>query len=210
MIIRIVRQHALAAALPLFLAACAGIPHDAPEPPPSAGAARSFHQAIELGGRLSVRYQSNGKDEALHGSFAWSQTPEQTIVTLLSPLGQTLALIEATPHGATLKQSGGQSRTAADVNALTASTLGWPLPVSGLRDWLQGFALDANGKRVTATPSTPAITTHDGWHIRYANWDIDNKPGAAAPHPRRIDLARSTEHAGDVSIRIVIDTWQTR
>lgn len=200
------RRRLLGAALPLALAACAGLP---PTPTTEdktilAGVQR-FHDSIELGGRLSVRYHNNGRDEALHGSFTWLQTPSQTVVTLLSPLGQTLAIVEVTPDGATLRQTGQPPRSADNVNALTADSLGWPLPVAGLRDWLQGFALDARGMRFVATPAASQVTTHDGWHLRYANWLSED---ATPPRAKRIDLGRFTEQAGDVSIRIAIDSWQ--
>jgi outer membrane lipoprotein LolB len=153
-----------------------------------------------------VRYQNNGREEAMHGSFMWSQNPSRTSVTLLSPLGQTIAVIDMTPDGASLTQGGQQVREAADVDALVADTLGWPLPISGLRQWLQGFAIDATGKRFTANSQATEVATRDGWRIRYAAWQDD----AVQTRPKRIDLERSTAQAGDVSIRIVIDNWQTR
>lgn len=180
-------------------------PPAATEPAPLLGVARPFQGTIDLGGRLSVRYQNNGKDEALHGNFSWSQTPARTSVTLLSPLGQTMAIIDVSPEGATLVQAGQATRSAGSVDSLTTDMLGWPLPVAGMRDWLQGFAVDAAGRRFVATPANQEVTTRDGWRIHYASWQ-DGSPSAA---PKRIDLARATEQAGNVSIRIVIDTWQT-
>lgn len=194
------RLAAIAAVLPLLLASCASL---APPVAPSASAPRVFQQAIELGGRLSVRYQTGDKEEVLHGNFTWAQTASDTTVTLLSPLGQTLAIITATPDGATLAQSGQPLRSASDVDTLTANTLGWPLPVAGLREWLQGFAVDRSGHPFVASPYADKVDTLDGWQIRYQAWTQDD-----AAHPRRIDLARNTEQTGDVSIRIVIDTWQ--
>lgn len=152
-----------------------------------------------------MQYQQNGQDQALHGSFAWRQTAQQTHVTLMSPLGQILAVIEVDPDQATLTQSGQAPRTAGDVDQLAAQSLGWPLPVSGLRSWLQGFATNANGKRIVAASGT-SVTTNDGWHIAYVGWD---ETDPAHPHPKRIDLQRQTAQAGDVTMRIVIDKWQT-
>ncbi len=202
-------RRALAVALPLLLAACASLNPPAADHrrTQSTAEVRNFADTIDLGGRLSVRYQSERKEEALHGSFSWAQTPAQTTVTLLSPLGQTIAIIDVTPQGATLMQGGQPARSAADVDTLTAETLGWPLPVAGLRDWLQGFAVDAAGLPFVATPRSPDVVTRDGWRIRYAGWQ--GEADASPPNrPRRIDLARATEQAGDVSIRIVIDSWQ--
>lgn len=155
-----------------------------------------------------MHYQQNGNDQAVHGSFTWAQSPERTVVTLLSPLGQTIAAIDITPNLSTLTQARQAPRTATDADALAAGALGWPLPVSGLRDWLQGFATDADDKHFVAAPYGGAtdVTTRDGWHIHYSNWQDD----AAQNHPKRIDLSRNTVQAGDVTIRLVIDTWQPR
>jgi len=191
-------------ALPFFAAGCASLSPVAPARP-EAGTVRAYQQAIDISGRLSVRYQQNGRDEALHGSFEWRQRPERTELTLLSPLGQTLALIDITPAGSTLTQAGQAPVSATDVDALAAETLGWPLPVSGLREWLQGYGTGRAGKRFVATPEDEDadIVTADGWRIRYAAWDT-----ASAPRPRRIDLQRSTMQAGEVALRLVIDAYQ--
>jgi outer membrane lipoprotein LolB len=199
-------RHSCAALLLSLLAACGTLapPASGPGGPTQAQTARSYQDSIDLTGRLSVRYQGPTREEALHGNFNWTQTPERVSIALASPLGQTLALIEVTPSGALLTQAGHPPRAAPDADALTTATLGWPLPVAGLRDWLQGFAIGASGRRFIATPSNTTVTTRDGWHIVYAAW----QDGDGMPQPKRIDLARLTEQAGEVSIRIVIDTWQ--
>jgi outer membrane lipoprotein LolB len=193
--------------VPALLAGCASmaptVTRDGAQA--SVSGARAYQENIDLGGRLSVRYQNNGKEEAVHGSFVWNQNPARTSIALLTPLGQTVASIELTPQGATLTQSGRPPRSAADVDALVADTLGWPLPISGMRDWLQGYATDAAGSRFIASPQSSAVTTRDGWQISYASWD---NQGPAAPRPRRIDLSRQTAQAGDVALRLIIDTWQ--
>jgi len=198
----------LVVATSTLMAGCATVTAPPTSASAATGAERAFHQTIDLGGRLSVRYQAGRREESLHGSFTWSQTPSLTNVTLLSPLGQTIAVVSVTPEGATLTQAGQAVRSANNVNALTAETLGWPLPVAGLREWLQGFAVDRAGKRFTATPSSTDVTTPDGWRVQYAVWADDAAGGLQ--RPRRIDLNRPTEQAGDVSIRIVVDTWQPR
>lgn len=157
-------------------------------------------------GRLSVRYQKNDKEEALHGSFTWSQTPQRTLVTMLSPLGQTIASIEVTPGSATLIQAGRAPLTAGNVDKLAAEAFGWPLPVSGLRNWLQGFATDSTERPFVATPQNEnnTVITPDGWRIQYLGWE----EGGVSALPKRIDLQRSTAEAGEVAIRIIIDSKQ--
>ncbi len=195
----------LALALPLVLGACTTVPSDTRPSPSVAGAtARTYHPAIEMGGRLSVRYERNGNEEALHGSFVWEQAPDRIIVTLLSPLGQTLAVIDITPLSATLMQPGQTPRTAQDVDTLTAATLGWPLPVSGLQHWLQGFVANTASHTLEAAPAEAGlINTDDGWRLQYVSWQQDGQD-----YPRRIDLERHTAQAGEVSLRIVVDRRQ--
>ena len=202
-------RYALAVSAALIVASQSGCASLAPAPAPadqvssnSAAVTRQRIGAIDIGGRLSVRYQKDGHEEAVHGSFTWSQRLGHTLITLLSPLGQTLATIELTPGQATLTQTGQPVRREPDADALAQNALGWPLPVAGLGDWLQGFTVDGAGHALALSPAdTATIRTRDGWQLLYPSWDGER-------HPRRIDLARNTSEAGDVAIRIVIDSWQ--
>lgn len=191
-------------ALPLLLVGCAAL-QPTPLPPSVATAQRNYHPNLATSGRLSVRYESRNGPEALHGGFQWRQAPGSTRIDLISPLGQTLARIGVTPAGATLEQAGQPPLTAEDADALTAQALGWPLPVAGLRDWLQGFGVDAQGRRFVASPRADSFATADGWLVQYPGWQDD---GSGTPRPRRVDLSRNTPQAGEVGIRIVLDTWQ--
>jgi len=161
-----------------------------------------YRETIDLAGRLSVNYQKDGRPESLNGNFAWEQKPGAIDVTLASPLGQTVATINVTPGAATLTQAGQAPRSADDIDGLTQQTLGWPLPVSGLRDWLQGYALDAQGKRFRASPAHSSVTTQDGWRLRFMEWQ---DAAAAQPVPRLIQAERAAVgDIQDLSIRIVI------
>ena len=194
------------ATLSLLLTGCANVVTSPSSDTAAVNApAAAYFPNIELNGRLSVRYQQNGKDEAVHGSFAWLQKSDRTVVKMMSPLGQTIAIIESAPGMSVLTQSRRPQRTAPNVDTLASEALGWPLPVAGLRDWLQGVGSDVNGKRFIATPQNgnDMITTRDGWRIRYEAWEN----GGGSQHPKRIDLERHTAQAGEVAIRIVIDEW---
>jgi outer membrane lipoprotein LolB len=163
----------------------------------------AYRDTIDLGGRLSVNYQKDGKTESLTGNFDWAQRPGRVDVTLANPLGQTMATIEVTPQSATLTQAGRAPVTEADIDTLTQRTLGWPLPVSGLRDWLQGYAVDAQGQRFSASPAHNEVTTRDGWRLRFVEWQ---DPNAAQPAPRVIHATRAAVgDIQDLSIRIVIN-----
>lgn len=196
-------------ALPLLLSGCAAM-LPAPVTPANAVLAVPVYQpAIALGGRISVRYQQEGKDESISGSFRWTQTPQQIVVTLLSPLNQTLATFEITPAEARLLEAGKAPRTAANIETLTHETFGWSLPVEGLRGWLQGFSLETGKPLPIAQPgndNAAPVVTRDGWQIRYVSWQ--NQSPIPLTRPKRIDLQRTTPALGDMAIRIVIDDWQ--
>jgi outer membrane lipoprotein LolB len=163
----------------------------------------NYRDTIDLTGHLAVHYQQDGQPQNLNGAFTWTQRPGQVDVSLASPLGQTIATISVTPKQATLTQSGHQPVAAADIDSLTARTLGWSLPVSGLREWLQGYAIDTTGKRFAASPANNSVVTKDGWHLRFVAWQDE---ASAHPVPRRIDAERTAAAGADeLSIRILID-----
>ena len=186
-----------AATLALLLSACAGTGSLSTAP------VADYRDSIELSGRISVNYEKNGQPESLTGKFTWEQTPAAVNVALANPLGQTLATIVVTPTSATLTQTDKQPRSAATIDSLTAQTLGWQLPVSGLRDWLQGYATDAAGKRFVASPANNTVLTKDGWRLRFVSWQ---DASGDHPAPKRIDAERNTSASADqLEIRIVLD-----
>lgn len=163
----------------------------------------AYRDSIDLDGRLSVNYQKSGTRESMTVNFDWTQRPGKVDVTIANPLGQTVATIEVTPQSATLTQAGRAPVTEADVDTLSQRTLGWPLPVSGLRDWLQGYAVDAQGQRFSASPARNEVVTQDGWRLRFVEWQ---DPNAAQPVPRLIHATRAAVgDIQDLEIRIVIN-----
>lgn len=194
------------ATLCLALSACSTLPFTSSQPPSSQSVA-PYRDQVELAGRLNVVYQKNDKPESATVNFTWQQTAQRTDVTLFSPVGSTLATIAVTPQEAVLTQSGKPPRSAPDVDTLSSRLLGWSLPVSGLRDWLQGHALAQDGQRFVASPQNDNVTTKDGWRLRYVSWqDGSDTTLGAVPQPRRIDAERNASAQADaVSLRIVLD-----
>ncbi|HEU4375054.1 MAG TPA: outer membrane lipoprotein LolB [Telluria sp.] len=183
-----------------LLAGCASAPVSTSHPFQQDTAA--YRSTFDAAGRLSVNYRRDGNPESLTGKFTWAQTPGRIDVSLSSPMS-TIATISITPESATLVQADKAPRVAKDIDTLTAQSLGWSLPVSGLRDWLQGYATAADGKRFVATPAHNTVTTADGWRLRFVSWQDEN---AAHPAPKRIDAERNTSVTADqLAIRIVID-----
>ena len=164
---------------------------------------RTYRSDVRLGGRLSVSYRAAGKPESLQGKFLWVQRGEQVDIELLTPLGQTIARIAIAPGRARIEQSGGDVREAASIDQLTEQTLGWTLPVNGLRYWLQGFMRDARGQLTSVAPDQSGTLRGDGWKLRYMSWQAD---GSTAM-PKRIDFTRDTAQS-ELALRVVIDRWQ--
>ena len=162
----------------------------------------AYRDTIDLSGRLSANYQKDGQPGSITGNFEWSQQPGRIEVALFSPTGQTVATINVTPEQATLTQANQPPSSARDIDSLTAQALGWSLPVSGLRDWLQGYATDASGKRFAASPAKNEVFTADGWRLRFVSW----QKNTATPMPSVIHAERSaTATTEELAIRIAVD-----
>jgi len=186
--------------LSLFVlaAALAGCATTATQPTSAVQAAAPYRDTIELTGRLQVNYMKDGQPAPMNGGFEWSQRPGQIEVAFLNPLKQTVATLSVTPQQATLTEAGRAPRSASDIDTLTRQALGWSLPVTGLRDWLQGYATDAAGKRFAASPANNSVFTQDGWRLRFVSW----KNGM----PSDIVAERSaTANTEELTIRILVD-----
>lgn len=194
------RRRASAAWLLFFLAGCAAIP--------SANENR-LAGARSIDGRLSVRYKdlASGKEDALSGRFEWTQRGDHVELSLLDPLGQTVALIRSDPGRSSIAFRDGRKVEGATPEDLTQDTLGWTVPLSGLASWLDG----------RAAAGSPAATLADGglrqdnWTIRFVrDEDASKVAGSAAINaaantpPKRIDLHYPGPPA-EIEMRLVID-----
>lgn len=173
-----------------ILCGCASVPGT----PPSSAAVAPYNDALAVTGRLNARFLKDGKQESVTVNFTWKQGAQRTDVALATQFGNTVATIEVTPQGATLREGGSKPPVSApSIDALSARALGWTLPVSGMRSWLQGHAIDANGKPWSASPANNEVTTREGWRLRYTGW----QEGGSAPRPQRFDA----EHPGSGDIQ---------
>ena len=158
---------------------------------------RTYQDNIQLSGKISVRYEKDNKPQQLPGSFEWEQRGPHLRINLLSPLGQTLARITLDDNRAILEQEGQPPRYAQDLDQLLQNSLGWSLPAAGMRDWLQGFIPQANGQHL-ALHRLDQTLEDNGWTLRYASWQEQSDL------PKRIELSRYTQQAGNVNISIYI------
>jgi outer membrane lipoprotein LolB len=132
-------------------------------------------------GRLSVHYRDlqSGKEDTVFGRFDWVEHGSTVDLSLLDPLGQSIAIVHSEPGLATLKLSDGRTFEGASAEDLTQQALGYMVPIAGLRSWLLGHAEDAALK--PSVDADGALVLHEmNWTVRY--------PDATLP-PKRIDLS---------------------
>jgi outer membrane lipoprotein LolB len=164
---------------------------------------RNFHDNILIQGRFSVAYEQNNRPQSVQGRFQWQQQGQHIDIDLMSPLGQTMAKLAITPNSATIQQSGKEIKSASNITELTEQTLGWSLPVAGMRDWLQGFNRNSGHQRQIARPNENDQFDTEGWHVQYVSWQQNSMP----VYPKRIDLTRTSPQLHQLSMRIIIDQW---
>lgn len=156
-------------------------------------------EAFERTGRFAVNVTEPGvAPEAVQGGFAWRDTGRVLRLDLVNPLGTTLARILVESSGAVLEHADGSTEHAPDADALLAKVMGVALPVSNLRDWLQGrtgtgatqnLARDAQGR--------PESFSQGGWQLRLSRYD------AFGPGLLRLDRS---DGARRISVRLAMDS----
>jgi outer membrane lipoprotein LolB len=155
-------------------------------------------------GRFSVVTTLAEKRDSGSGRFKLAVDRNITVLDLDTPLGSTLARVQVDARGAHLfaPGDGGQREVhGANAEALTYEVLGWPLPVNGFRDWI-------DGRPVADRPSAPR-TNGDGKVFQQDGWTVSvlERFDAGRGAPRRL-LFERPEEAGQtpaISLRLVLD-----
>ena len=182
-----------AAGVALLLAACAATPPAGPMPPV---AFASVAEPFAAEGRLSAQHGRNAA--TVH--FAWNHRPPHDLLTLTSPLGQTIAELagDASAGRVEVRTAEGRHDEAADWTTLTERTLGFRLPVEGLTAWiLAAPQADAAYSVERDREGRVSLLRQSGWEILYDYAD------AASRRPGRLRITYP-----ELEIRIVIDRWQ--
>jgi outer membrane lipoprotein LolB len=173
----------------LFIGSCAT------RPPLLSPGAPGELRALDISGKISVK---QGKSANFAG-VRWHHAIPNHDITILSPLGQTVARVVQNGDGVTLSTADKAQYHASDADSLMQQVLGWSLPLTGMQYWVLGRAapgdpaevVNSNDQRVTRI-------NQDDWQIDYANY----RPVGNGELPGRIVM----QH-GDVQIRVVIDSW---
>ena len=190
-----VRRALAALVLAAALAGCAGVARNEAQAPAADAAALAAPFDVE--GRLSARRGNDG----VAGQFTWAHDGAADRIVLSTPLGQTLARLSGDAAGVRAEGADGRVESAPAWDALTARTLGFPLPVAGLSAWIRGFTHPGSTSTLERDDAgRPAQITQDGWQVAYAYAD------AAATRASRLTLRY--QGSDPVEVRIVVDRWQ--
>jgi outer membrane lipoprotein LolB len=153
------------ATLAFAVAGCAGVAivgRDQPTRLPE------LREQFDISGRLSVSRERDG----FTGGFRWIAEPEADSIELATPTGQTVATLASAGTQVRLKAADGRTDEAATWEALTERFLGWPLPVSGLRYWIQGIPHPTSAFTRSADDlGRVGSMRQDGWDITYRYGD---------------------------------------
>ena len=176
----------------LLLAGCAVTPPSETWQSPTATDIANW----QFTGRVSL----TRAEEGWHAGLSWQQQADQFQLKISGPLGQEAFRLSGTAAGVTLEDADGKILRADDAESLLLQTIGWRLPVTGLKYWVRGLAVpgvyaserrDLQGRLLALEQS--------GWAISYSRYHSIE----GVSWPAKLRLARD-----DVTVRLVIDAWQ--
>lgn len=190
----------------LLISGCATLKPAAESPLPTpVGSPSELHQVhikqlaqiqqFYLQARIGI--QSEGKGSS--GSTRWRHNPEGNDISMLSPVGGTVAKIITNAEGVTLTTNDGKVLQAADAESLTEEHLGWRLPLTGLPDWALGRPANRLVEELQ-WDSIGRITKlkQDGWEIEY----LEYMETSGYRLPKRISL-----RSKNLTLKLVIESW---
>lgn len=152
------------------------------------------HKPFNFNGRVAIKHHG----ERSSVSINWQQRELDDDILLLAPLGQTIGRIHLAEKTVSLEYAG-KYYQANDAEQLTEKVLGWNLPLSGMRYWLQAEAISNHPAKVEKNEHGQVSYLHqDGWQIHYAKYVSDDSNSM----PQRLALRRD-----DIEIILLIDEW---
>ncbi len=153
-------------------------------------------EQFSLTGRLGVTTNPKG----FSGRVAWQHKADGDNIDIFSPIGGKVANIIKTDDEIQLTNSKNETISAPDAETLTAQSLGFRLPLSGLIDW----ALGRPGKTSLAdyvTWDNEGKIQHlqqDGWDITYHDYAFNDGYFL----PKKITL-----RSDDLIIKLIVENW---
>ena len=147
-------------------------------------------------GRIALR----AEDEAWNITMHWRQQGERYRIRFSGPLGQGAMELSGDGSRVTLRTAANEVRTAPDPETLLFDTVGWRVPLRGLKYWIRGVSADPSA--VSSLDLDPAgrlqRLSQDGWRVQYLRY--------AAVEDLELPTKVSLENS-KVSARIVVKRW---
>jgi len=152
-------------------------------------------------------FQAQGKVAFTQGkrggnaSIFWKQQGNQYNIRLVGALGAGSLEIHGQPGFVGLNQSNGERYTATDPEQLIKKVLGWDIPVSPLRFWLQGQMVPGTKSDHVQYDSKGQLLTLNqlGWQIAYHKY-IEQES--------RLLPSRVTLQHGNVRLKFIFRKWK--
>ena len=124
-------------------------------------------EPFDILGRVLVSYDGR----SFSSSVRWQHAAEFDEVALMTPTGQTLALVREDRNGATIIATDQTKYQGSSVESLTKRGLGWELPLAHLQHWLRGTPAPAGAGAADILERDSAgrvvRMTQDGWRVGY-------------------------------------------
>lgn len=150
-----------------------------------------------LFGKLGVRTPEDSFTAAIN---KWAQNDDQFEIDISSTFfGLGSSKLTGNTNYLSIYEPGEEPISSFQPDALVASVLGIPLPISYLPLWLK--ALPVNGLRYTQTfdeQGLPASLVQDGWTLSYSHYHFDHK----LPLPGKIKIQRD-----NIRIILAVKEW---
>lgn len=174
------------------LAGCKTLPepaNPATERPDLAG-----QTPFSVSGRIAVKHEDKRDSTNLY----WAHTSQGDEITLLGPLGRTVARITRNAGGAALDTSDAHYE-AGSIEELTQKVFGWQLPLDGLIYWVMALPDPSRESEIEMGENGQiAALRQDGWNIHYLRY-LSSAPNSL---PQRLSMTRD-----GLDILLLVDTW---
>lgn len=155
---------------------------------------------FERDGRFLIQVTAPGRQlESVQGGFRWRQSADSWRLDLVTPMGATLARIDARPQEVVLERPGEPVRRAASAQQLLMELFAASVPVDALEDWIRGQPValtalenvrrDGNGEIVSMS--------QQDWHVRFERRDDLG--------PRFIEVS-GRDQEREVVLRMIVDS----
>lgn len=148
-------------------------------------------------GRIAI----NSEKDSVNASLNWTQQGDVYRIRLSTRMGHGLVEIAGGPTGVSMRTSDNQTYIAPNADKLLVDTVGWRVPLAGLRYWMLGrtdpdvpvssLTLDNLGRLDELEQS--------GWQIRYLRY----QQVGDLELPTKVFLENAK-----LSTRVVVNSWE--